>query len=74
MNDVSQLPVEKNSVVCKVCNQLKVKIEAGFYPGTKRNKKYVDESGKLWNGKKCPDCHKSIAKKVMQAYRLPDEK
>lgn len=65
--------MESNQVVCKACNQLKTKTEAGFYPGKNRNKKYVDETGKQWNGKCCPTCNAARAKNVMRASRLPDE-
>lgn len=63
---------EENEVICKVCGQLKKKIEAGKYPKGK-TKKYVNEQGKLWNGKMCPDCNVARAKKTMQAVRMPDD-
>ena len=59
--------MEKDLRICKVCNNIKVRIQDGRYPD-KRFKKFVDESGSQWNGSKCPDCHRlgtksAIAKK-----------
>lgn len=48
--------MEKNDRLCKVCNQLKPRIQSGVYPDGK-NKKHVDESGKLWNGSVCGSCN-----------------
>jgi hypothetical protein len=48
--------VESNLTKCKVCGELKQKIDLGFYEG-KKDKKYVDENNKRWNGKQCPSCH-----------------
>lgn len=55
--------------ICHQCHTLKVRIQDGYY-GTSKNKKYIDENGKLWNGRKCcPDCHKTRAKDVMRTIR-----
>ena len=45
---------ESNKRVCKNCSELKVRTEAGKF--NKKDKKWVDENGKLWNGSLCPSC------------------
>jgi len=41
--------------ICRACGELKDRKCIGEYDSG-RNRKYVDENGKLWNGKKCPAC------------------
>ena len=60
---------EASLVQCKVCQDLKVKIEAGKYPKGK-TKKYVDQNNIQWNGKVCPECNRSRVKKNMSVKRL----
>lgn len=56
--------------VCHTCNELKIRTEDGYF-GKSKNKRYVDENGKLWNGRKCcPDCHKKNAKENMKVMRF----
>jgi hypothetical protein len=43
-----------------VCGKLKLRKHVGTFDG--KNKRFVDESGRLWNGRKCPDCHKNKVK------------
>lgn len=50
--------MESNLTKCKVCGQLKQKVDAGKYEG-KKDHKYTDENGKPWNGRACPACHKN---------------
>lgn len=65
--------MESNLVKCKVCQELKVKIESGFYPSEKkRTKKYIDQFGKIWNGKTCPQCNQERAKNTMKSSRLKE--
>ena len=55
--------------ICHICQQLKVRVQDGYF-GTSKNKRYIDENGKLWNGRKCcPDCHKDKVKKGMKELR-----
>ena len=60
--------MEKNDRLCKRCALLKPRIESGRFPDGK-NKKYVDESGKLWNGSVCPDCNVSRSHNNMNKLR-----
>lgn len=64
---------EENEVICMKCGQLKKKIEAGYYPGSKKTKRYVDQNNKIWNGKTCPDCNRKRAKRTMQSSRMKNE-
>ena len=60
--------METNKRLCKVCNILKDRIETGKYPDNK-NKKYVDETGKLWNGSVCSSCNVIRASANMKKIR-----
>ena len=56
--------------ICHICQQLKVRVQDGYF-GTSKNKRYIDENGKLWNGRKCcPDCHKNKSKETMKTMRF----
>lgn len=47
--------IEANLSKCTSCQGIKQRIQAGKQPDGK-NKIWVDEHGKRWNGRKCPDC------------------
>lgn len=68
---------------CKVCHELKVRNvkhvinhqgapTPDYFPGSK-NKKYVDEHGKLWNGKTCADCHRRITEERIKNKRFKEK-
>lgn len=59
---------EMNIRECKKCKVSKQRIEDGKYPNGK-NKKYRDESGKLWSGNTCADCNNQRAKEIMRNLR-----
>lgn len=58
---------EKNLTKCKDCGQLKYRILLGKFD--EYNKKWSDESGKLWNGKRCPTCHRTKIQQQMKVKR-----
>jgi hypothetical protein len=60
--------VEKNERECKLCKRLRKRIEDGKFPNGK-NKKWRDESGKLWSGNVCGECNIDRAKNVMRKAR-----
>lgn len=62
------MSIEINKRVCKVCGQLKDRILVGKFDN--RNKKYIDESGRSWNGNCCGECHKESIRRRMQAMRV----
>lgn len=45
---------------CSGCGKLEVRKHSGSFDG--KNKRFVDLEGKLWNGRKCPVCHKNKVK------------
>lgn len=53
---------------CRLCEKIKLRKHVGTFDG--KNKKYVDEHGKLWSGRKCPDCQRDKAKMHMRRLRL----
>jgi ssDNA-binding Zn-finger/Zn-ribbon topoisomerase 1 len=55
MENDNQQP-EKQAKVCKVCNQLKVRILKGKF--NKKDKKWKSAEGGYWNGHVCPECHR----------------
>lgn len=58
---------ETNLRACKICKQLKTRTLAGKFD--QRNKKYTDESGKLWCGNICPPCNCERIKLAMRIKR-----
>ena len=63
---------ERNLSTCKICAESKERIEDGKY-GESRNKRWRDESGRLWRGRVCPDCHKTEMKTRMIKTRAKCE-
>jgi hypothetical protein len=63
---------EQNLATCRACQQNKIKILQGKYPSG--NKKYSNESGKLWSGSTCPECNTPRIKAAMQKSRLKYKK
>jgi hypothetical protein len=53
---------------CSECGRIEVRKHAGSFDG--KNKKFVDAQGKLWNGRKCPSCHKNKVKTQIKEKRL----
>ncbi len=60
--------MEINKKTCKYCLLPKTHIDAGQYLNTKQ-RKWMDESGCLWNGRVCPDCHRAKCARDLQAKR-----
>lgn len=60
--------MEINKRHCKFCGVLKDRIEAGKFPNGK-DKKWRDESGKLWSGKVCGECNNNRSKETMRKSR-----
>lgn len=52
---------------CKVCGKDKKRIYAGKY--NYKDKKWVDETGKQWMGRTCPDCNVVRSKHTMRKTR-----
>lgn len=59
--------METNKTICKTCGQIKDRIEAGKY--NSKDRKWVDESNKSWNGKNCPPCNSLRVKELMRNKR-----
>jgi hypothetical protein len=59
--------METNLRACKKCNVLKQRIEVGKFDA--RNKKFIDEHGKLWSGSYCPPCNQERVKLAMRIKR-----
>lgn len=58
---------ESNVRLCKVCKQLKQRIQDGKFNG--KDKKWRDESNLLWNGSTCPQCNRERVKNKMKEKR-----
>jgi type II secretory ATPase GspE/PulE/Tfp pilus assembly ATPase PilB-like protein len=53
-------------MVCKTCKEDKVK-----EPIVRKDvTRFIDQSGRLWNGKVCPDCYKAYNRERMRLKRL----
>ena len=48
---------EQNMVQCKICKELKLRIQDGMYDH--KNKRWIDKYSSPWNGKCCPTCHQA---------------
>lgn len=46
---------EFDTSTCRKCGEPKLRKSVGYFPDG-RNKKFVDENGKQWVGRKCPGC------------------
>lgn len=47
---------ETSTIMCKGCGKTRTRYYAGRYPN-KKDKKWVDESGREFSGLMCPICH-----------------
>jgi hypothetical protein len=59
--------METNLRACKICKQLKQRIEDGKF--NNKDRRWKDESGKLWNGSCCPTCNLERTKEKMRNAR-----
>jgi hypothetical protein len=59
-----------NARHCKDCKLLKNRIQDGKFSNG-RDKRWLDENGKLWNGNRCPDC---VVLKVRESMRISRSK
>lgn len=60
--------METDKRKCKVCNEEKTRELVGRYPDG-RNKKFRDDSGKLWNGNVCGSCNVVRSGNTMKKIR-----
>jgi|GEM_PF-6989579 hypothetical protein len=60
--------IESDLSTCRLCEKIKVRRYVGKYPNG-RDKKYVDEKGQQWCGRKCPDCQADRARNNMRRIR-----
>ena len=58
---------EKQEKLCKECGQIKTRYFAGKF--NKKDKKWLDLAGCLWNGHICPDCHRARCKERQRSKR-----
>lgn len=60
--------LSKFIVTCRSCGGQKIRKPAGMFSNG-RDKRWVDQADKLWNGRKCPDCNRTRAKITMKRVR-----
>lgn len=53
---------------CRKCGKIKLRRQDGYFPDG-RNKRFVNDDGEQWNGRKCPDCQKSNSKTHIKQKR-----
>jgi len=61
---------ETNLATCKLCQVIKTRTQDGMFDD--RNKRWVDEHNRMWNGRTCPDCQALKAKSNMRKLRKKD--
>lgn len=71
IKNVEESKGELNLSKCSICGEIKPRICIGKYPDNK-NKKYIDDKGSLYVGRKCPECVKSHMKNRMREFRSKD--
>lgn len=71
MENEVEVKKEENLSKCSACQEIKPRIQDGKYPDG-RNKKWVNEKGDLWVGRRCPDCVRSNMKSRMKIVRKKD--
>jgi ssDNA-binding Zn-finger/Zn-ribbon topoisomerase 1 len=62
---------EVNIRTCKVCQLPKKRIYDGKY--NFKDNRWIDETGKQWMGRTCPECNKQRAKGVMANARKKNQ-
>lgn len=61
--DINTRASQVQYLVCKICSRELKRFNQGKYPNG-RDYKYINEDGRQWNGRSCPDCHSaSVAAK-----------
>ena len=63
--------MENNITECRACGEKKQRILMGKF--NQKDKKYSDEHGKLWNGRKCPECVVRISREAVRIRRSKPE-
>lgn len=59
---------EINLSTCRgPCGELKTRKQDGEFDS--KNKRWVDETGRQWNGRKCPDCVVKLNKEAQKERR-----
>jgi C4-type Zn-finger protein len=58
---------EQNMTKCKICGELKLRIQDGMYDH--KNKRWIGEDGSEWNGRKCPSCQRAHMKNHQKTKR-----
>jgi hypothetical protein len=61
---------DRSIIKCKVCAQLKVRI---LDRKVGKEKVWVSEDGKAWNGKTCSECHVEIVRLKLRDKRAKHE-
>lgn len=68
----AEVKKEENLSKCTGCEEIKPRIQNGMYPDG-RNKRWTDVEGKLWVGRRCPECVTGNMKVRMKATRAKGE-
>lgn len=65
--------MDKTVKHCKVCDAVKPAFINGVY-GDGKTKRLIDEKGRYWNGRWCPDCNGLRVKTKMRELRAKTAK
>ena len=60
--------MENNTRECKKCHKFVVRLFLHDY-GDGKNKKWVDDNARQWNGRECPECNVDRARETMKKAR-----
>jgi len=63
--------LDSHSKVCKICGQSKLRTRSGvFTKKVGKSPRWLGESGLLWNGLCCPECHRKQTAARMAIKRM----
>ena len=62
---------EINLCTCRNCQKIKIRQQDGKYNG--KDKRWIDQNGRKWNGRKCPECQAETMRSRMKVKRSKDK-
>lgn len=73
MEEITKIEREYKSILCKICNTVKLAFFDGYF-GDGKSKRWIDEDGLLFNGKICPICQVHKTRENMRKLRHRNER
>lgn len=68
MNNNDEKKDEQYLAVCKICQEEKLRKPDGVF-GNGKDRRWIDENQKIWNGRRCGDCQAKKMRNHQQVKR-----